>query len=117
MKQFAEKIVQEHGAVNTRLKRVAEHMRVTLPTSLSARDASLRERLSGLSGHEFDSQYMEAMVRDHPNDVADFRNEANHGDNAQVKALASDRLHTLQEHLLMAEKTFHEVENPRSARR
>jgi putative membrane protein len=45
---------------------------------------------------------MQDMVRDHKEDVADFRNEAEHGQDQQLKASAAKYLPALEQHLQMA---------------
>ncbi len=53
-------------------------------------------RLSALSGAAFDRAYMDDMVKDHQEDVAEFQREANGGSDADVKAFAAKTLPTLQ---------------------
>jgi predicted outer membrane protein len=43
------------------------------------------DRLSALSGSNFDSAYMQEMVMDHEADMAAFQHEANAGMNADLK--------------------------------
>src|SRR5205085_2385123 len=61
------------------------------------------DKLSKLSGAEFDRAYMSMMVKDHKKDVKEFQDEANKGQDTDVKGFASTTLPTLQEHLRMAE--------------
>jgi putative membrane protein len=75
-----------------------------LPTSINAKDQALKDKLSGLSGADFDKTYMQAMVKDHQKDINEFQKEANNGSNADLKAFAAQTLPTLQEHLRMAQE-------------
>jgi putative membrane protein len=43
---------------------------------LSKEHQELRDRLSGLSGNDFDREYMNAMVQEHRKDVREFEREA-----------------------------------------
>ena len=62
-------------------------------------------RLQKLSGAQFDRAYMDDMVADHKEDVAEFEKQAKSGSDAAIKGFASKTLPTLQEHLLLAQST------------
>ncbi len=104
VKQFGERMVNDHTKANDQLKQVASSIRITLPTGLSAKDEALKEKLSNLSGEQFDKTYMEHMVTDHTQDVAAFRHESADGQDAAVKNFASETLPTLESHLKEARK-------------
>lgn len=101
VKDFGQKMVDDHTKANNDLKAVAQSKSITLPTSVSAKNKALMDKLSGMSGAAFDQAYVAAMVKDHKKDVADFQKEANGGKDADVKGFASKTLPTLQEHLKM----------------
>lgn len=102
VKKFGQKMVQDHTNANTELKALAAKKNVTLPTELDAEHKALMTRLQGLSGAEFDKAYMDAMVDDHEKTVDLFQNQADDGDDADVKAFASKTLPNLKAHLQMA---------------
>jgi putative membrane protein len=52
---------------------------------------------------------MSMMVKDHMQDIQEFQNEANNGQDPDVKALAAKALPTLREHLRMAENAEKQV--------
>ena len=103
VKDFGQKMVDDHSKANDELKSIAESKNITLPTELSAKDKALHTRLSKLSGPAFDRAYMQAMVSDHRVDINEFRHESQMGKDADVKAYASKTLPTLEDHLKMAE--------------
>jgi putative membrane protein len=103
VKEFGQRMVDDHSKANDELSRIAASKGVTLPTSLSAKDQATKDRLSKLNGEAFDRAYMNDMVKDHHADVAEFQKEANSGQDPDVKAFAGTTLPTLQEHLHMAE--------------
>jgi putative membrane protein len=72
-------------------------------------------KMSALSGADFDRKYMEHMVKDHEKDVAAFERESNKGDDADVKAWAAKTLPTLREHLQMARDTAAKVKTSSKA--
>ncbi len=103
VKDFGKKMVQDHTKANDDLKSVASKDSITLPTAIMPKDQALYDRLSKLSGAQFDHAYIAAMVKDHRKDVADFQKESSSGQNADVKDFATRTLPTLQEHLRMVE--------------
>src|SRR5581483_10268084 len=73
VKQFGQRMVDDHTKANEQLKQVASDEGVTIPDKLSAKDAATKARLEKLSGKAFDHAYMRDMVMDHTKDVSDFR--------------------------------------------
>lgn len=104
VKQFGQRMVSDHTQANDQLKQIAAQKGMTLPTSLSAKDAATKARLEKLSGKEFDRAYMRDMVKDHTKDVNEFQNEANNGKDPDIKNFASETTPKLQEHLSMAQQ-------------
>ena len=102
MKQFGQKMVDDHGKANDQLKQVASNKGVTIPDKLNAKDAATKARLEKLSGKAFDRAYMRDMVVDHTKDVSEFRTESKSGKDPDVKSFASQALPTLQDHLKQA---------------
>jgi putative membrane protein len=104
VKKFGQRMVDDHSKANDQLKSLASQKGVTLPTDVSAKDKALKSRLSNMSGSQFDHAYIQAMVKDHKEDIAEFQKEANSGKDSDVKNWASQTLPTLQDHLKMAEQ-------------
>ena len=102
VKQFAQRMVDDHSKANEELSSLASSKGITLPTAVDAKVQAHVEHLSKLSGAEFDQEYMKMMVSDHDKDVAEFEREANSGKDPDVKAWASKTLPTLREHQTMA---------------
>lgn len=105
VKAFGQRMVDDHTKANEQLKSVAANENVTLPTDVNAKDQAEYDKLSKLSGPEFDKAYMKGMVKDHEMDVKDFQKEANSGKDPQLKSFASTTLPILQSHLQMAKET------------
>jgi len=99
VKQFGERMVNDHSKANDQLKEVAQKEGVTLPTKLDAKDAATKARLEKLSGEAFDRAYMKDMVADHTKDVREFKNEAKNGKDPDVKSFAAQTAPTLEDHL------------------
>ena len=99
VKQFASMIVRDHQRANEELKSIAAKHNIELKAELDNEHKDLRERLTKLSGAEFDREYMKAMVDGHEEAVDDAKDKAEHSDNAEIKQWSSKALPTLQQHL------------------
>ncbi|HEX4748701.1 MAG TPA: DUF4142 domain-containing protein [Bryobacteraceae bacterium] len=102
VKQFAQKMVDDHTKANDELKQVASKENIPFPDALDSKHQSQVSKLSKLSGPEFDKAYAKEQLKDHENDVKDFSAEAQGGTDPNVKAFASSTLPTLQQHLELA---------------
>jgi len=99
VKQFGQRMVDDHTKANDQLKQVASEKGVTVPEKLNAKDAATKARLEKLSGKAFDRAYMSDMVTDHTKDVSEFRMESKNAKDPDVKNFASQTLPTLKDHL------------------
>jgi len=105
VKSFAERMVTDHGKANDELKDIASKKGITLATTMDSKSQATYDRLSKLSGAEFDRAYMKSMVADHRMDVNEFKKESERGTDPELKQFATKTLPTLEEHLRMAEST------------
>jgi putative membrane protein len=103
VKEFGQRMVTDHSKANDQLKQIASQRGISLPTSVSSKTKKEKERLSKLSGTDFDKAYMKLMVKDHEKDVSDFRQESQSGSDPLIKSFATQTLPTLQSHLKEAE--------------
>lgn len=102
VKQFGQRMVDDHTKANDQLKQVASQKGVNVPEKLSAKDEATKARLEKLSGEAFDRAYMKDMVTDHTQDVTEFRTASKTAKDPDVKNFASQTLPTLEEHLKQA---------------
>jgi putative membrane protein len=105
VKQFGERMVTDHTKANDQLKEVAGKENVAVPTTLDKKGQSRIDKLSKLSGPQFDKAYMKDQVKDHEKDVREFQQEAQNGTNPAIKQFASQTLPILQQHLELAKST------------
>ena len=96
--------VDDHSKAADDLKQIASSKGIQVPDKLSAKDRMTKDRLSKLSGEQFDRAYMSDMVKDHTQDVADFKLESSSGTDPDVKHFAATTLPTLQDHLRQAKE-------------
>jgi putative membrane protein len=161
VKQFAQRMIDDHSKANTELMLLAQSKGITLPanphvgsggqmntsvsndsitptgqhitgttvqqnektatqqhndktaTGMTNTDSSkamkgkddhkkMGDKMSKLSGAEFDREYMKHQVEDHDKAVALFERQAKKGKDAELKAFAERTLPTLKEHQQMA---------------
>ena len=102
VKQFGQRMVDDHTRANQELMRIAGNKNVDLPQQPNAEQQETYDRLSKLSGAAFDRAYMSDMLKDHEKDVADFDKTSKQASDTDVKAFATQTLPTLQEHLQIA---------------
>jgi len=102
VKQFGQKMVDDHTKANDQLKQLASKEGITIPDTLDSKHQSRVDKLAKLSGPKFDKAYVKDAVKDHEKDVSEFKNEAQYGSDPNVKQFASSTLPVLQEHLTAA---------------
>ena len=99
VRQFGEKMVQEHSQLNDQLKPIAEQQGVRPPKALSKKDEATLRKLEGLSGQQFDHAYIETMLKDHKKDLEEFKETANRTQNPQLKDAAQHGAQVIESHL------------------
>lgn len=104
VKKFGAMMVQDHTQANEKLKGIAAAHGVTLPTSLNAEHDAMKMRLAGLSGNEFDKEYIRGQIKDHEATVELLRTESASGENTDAKAFAAETLPTVEAHLKRAQE-------------
>ena len=109
VREFGARMVADHTRANTELKSVAANKGIQLPGDMTSDQKSEVDKLSKMSGAEFDKEYMSTMVKDHQDDVKEFQTQSQSGNDADIKAFAAKVLPTLQQHLSMAQQTAQKV--------
>jgi len=99
VKAFGERMVNDHTKANRELDALAAKKGVAVPKNLDREHVALRDRLSKLSGGDFDRAYMKEMTADHEQDVAEFRRASEGSKDPDVRAFAAHTLPTLISHL------------------
>ncbi|MGA9584509.1 MAG: DUF4142 domain-containing protein [Terracidiphilus sp.] len=105
VKQFAQKMVSDHGQMDEKwLKPVAQQLGVSEPNGPSKKDKKEIARLGGLSGEDFDREYIMMMVKDHRQDLKDFKDEAQAAQDPSVKQVAEQGSNVISQHLQLIEQ-------------
>lgn len=104
VKQFGQKMVDDHTKLGEQMKQIAQQQGIEVPDGVPAKDKALETKLNSLSGEEFDKAYIKAMVKDHQKDLSEFKKEANSGNDTSIKDAASQGAQVISEHLQMAQQ-------------
>jgi putative membrane protein len=109
VRQFGDRMMRDHGAADAELQRLAEQKGVSLPQELDATHRAAYDRLSTMSGPEFDQAYMTQMMSDHAEAVRLFQRETQAGEDREVRAWAAAKLPTLEAHAQAAQQIHAQV--------
>ncbi len=102
VKQFAQKMQQDHEQANEELASIAKSKGLTLPKKPDAKSEALMKTMGAKSGAAFDREYADHMAKDHSKAVALFQTASQSSD-PQLAAFAKKTLPTLQEHKQLAD--------------
>lgn len=101
VRSFGMMLEKDHGAANDQAKQVAHAINVTAPHAPNDKQQATYDKLSKLSGSDFDKEFAKAMVDDHKKDIRKYELESKEKDAAG--RYATQTLPKLKEHLKMAE--------------
>jgi putative membrane protein len=101
VKDFGQKLSQDHTTAYEGLTVLANKTGESIPKAIS-KDKTM-DQLMRLKGNSFDHAFLMDEVGSHKAALTAFQNEAEHGENADVKAWAQSMIPTLKEHLQEAE--------------
>ncbi|MGB9645968.1 MAG: DUF4142 domain-containing protein [Stellaceae bacterium] len=100
VKEFGRWMATDHGLANKWLAAIMREEHEGFQPSLTAEQRQLKQKLEGLSGTEFDQQYVEHMVQDHEKTVPVFEKEGKEGHNPAIKSYAENLTPVLEQHLI-----------------
>jgi putative membrane protein len=104
VKDFGQKMVTDHNALNEDLRPVADSLGVMLPKKISKEDQAEHDKLSGLSGSDFDTEYLTFMVKDHHQDLREFREEVANTSEPLLKDAVTKGAAVIREHTKMVDQ-------------
>jgi putative membrane protein len=93
VKKFGNRMVTDHSKANSELMALAKEEGVSLPAAKAP------------GKWKSDKDYMDAMVKDHQADLAEFQKEAQSGTDPDVKAFAAKGSKMVSAHLKLAQET------------
>lgn len=103
VKQYGQRMVQEHTRANTELLRLASQKGVTPPRDMGPKYRAAMDRLMQLPRASFDQAYIsEAGINGHLESLAVYQRQAQLGQDPDLKAFAVKTLPIVQNHLQVA---------------
>ena len=102
VKRLAVKIVTDHTKANQQLELLPEASQALQSATPPPKEGGTADRLSQLSGKEFDRAFVEQVIQDHESAISRFKEAASSAQSPDVKRFASQTLPTLEQHLQMA---------------
>ncbi len=106
VKDFAQRMVQDHTKANDELASWAKSTDIRLPSELDDTHKAVQAGLRQAHGAGFDHAYMRGQIEDHQKAVQLLEWEIGSGQNAKLQKLAAQVLPTVLEHLEMAQSVL-----------
>ena len=104
IKEFAQKMVDDHTKLGNDMKMVAQQNGIKVPERLSKKDEATKAKLEALNGAAFEKSYLKDMVKDHEMDDAEFKKESQMAAIPAVKDAATNGESVISMHLEMVKK-------------
>lgn len=101
---LGKKMTENRAKLDIQFKTVAMMLDVQEPKGPTKKDKQLIEKLQGLSGSQFDSEYILLMIRNHRQDAKDFQVEAQGAEDPNVKKLAQQYGPMISQYLRVIEQ-------------
>jgi putative membrane protein len=102
VRQYAQRMIQEHTAANRELTRLANQNNVSVPTGVDSLSQAIATRLSQLSGAEFDRAYMGVQTNAHLRAISLYQTQIDQGQNPGLTAYANQQLPNIRDHYEVA---------------
>ncbi len=103
VRQFAERMIEDHTRANEELKRLAERKGISLPSRPDETHRLLASHLEELDGETFDREYISAMVADHAAALSMMQDRARISQDPEIREFADRQVPIFREHLQMAQ--------------
>ena len=104
VKEFGKRMVDDHGKDLQAVKQLASQKNVTLPDSPDDKQKREADKLSKLSGKDFDKEYVKYEMKDHKEDVKENAKEMKKAADPDVKKFASEEYQTVSGHKKMIDE-------------
>lgn len=101
IKDFGQKLSDDHTSAYEALTVLANKTGDNIPKAITR--TKTIDSLAHLKGKSFDRAFLTDEVQSHKTVLAAFKNEAEHGENPDIKAWAKNMIPTLEGHLQTAE--------------
>jgi putative membrane protein len=103
VREFAARLEAHHTQANLELRKITDSQGIDVTQQMGTYQAAAK-RLTELDGAVFDRAYLQHVIQEHEEAIAQFTKEAQEGQNPQLKAFASKMLPKLREHQQRAQQ-------------
>lgn len=104
VKDFGQRLVQDHTQANQELMALAQKKGWALPQQLDEKHQQMVTKMGQYQGANFDQHFLKDAVNDHEKDIKEFEEEAKKTSDPDLKAWIQKTLPTLREHLRIAKE-------------
>jgi putative membrane protein len=104
VREFGRWMITDHTAMGDMLTHHAEQAGLNAPSGMSEKDSAALNALQQFQGAEFDVHYIAAQVEAHKQAMELFKQEAQSGENPDLKSFAQRAEPMLTQHLAQAEE-------------
>lgn len=104
VKDLAQKLVDDHAALNKDMTLVADSLGIMLPKKMRKDDQAEYDKLNGLSGKDFDTEYLTYIVKAHWQNLHAFYMEASLAADPTLQTEVVKTMFTMHQHLGMISK-------------
>jgi putative membrane protein len=101
---FGKQMIADHGKMNDELATLAKQKGVEPPSSANLASQTKGAATAVLPGETFDKQYVSSQLDDHKETLALFQQEAQSGQDPDLKALAAKGIPIIQRHIAKLEE-------------
>ncbi|HEX3133584.1 MAG TPA: DUF4142 domain-containing protein [Planctomycetota bacterium] len=101
---FAKELIADHKKANDELAAIAKAKNTTLPTGLNVKEQQKLAKIGEVKDKDFNAKFLEHQITCHKKAIDLFKDEADDGKDADLKAFAIKMLPHLKEHLETAKR-------------
>jgi len=99
VKDFANKMVKDHGECNQDLAKIAKDDKIAIVVGLEKDTRAELARLGALKGDEFDRAYLKTMIEGHEKAIGMFEAQSKSGKDEKLNTFATLKTRSMKEHL------------------
>lgn len=109
VKQFAQRLQEEHQQAGEQLRQVAQSKQMQIPNKMENWQQELIQHMQQLDPQTLQTEFLFGVVAGHQKDILMHKYAAQKAQDSEVKTLATRQLPTLQQHLQQANRLTQQV--------
>jgi putative membrane protein len=104
VRDFGNRMVEDHSKALRQIEELASKKGVTVSTALDEKHQKIIERYEKFGADEFDTKYINHMVRDHEKDLSEAESQAKNAKDSDIAEFAARLVPIYRSHLDQARK-------------